>query len=305
MKRIPRVGAVIVTYHPNSQTLEKLLSAIASQVDHVVVVDNTPVEAHTQWVEELACVYRARYLSLENNLGIAAAQNRGITTLQEFEVDFFLFLDQDSEPALDMVLRLLEAHEAHQSVDHPIAAIGPFSYIPKLQTWIPFYAQSGWQSIKHFCQSPNQCFEVSHLISSGSLVSREAFHVIGGMDESLFVDYVDIEWSWRAQSHGFRLLGCCAATMDHDLGDAPLKLFGKQFLTHSPLRHYYLVRNALLLYRLHFIPLSWKCQDALRVTLKILLYSIFLAPRLAHVQMTYQGLVDGIRGRSGQYGSSN
>ncbi|MCV5831057.1 hypothetical protein OFN28_30780, partial [Escherichia coli] len=51
------------------------------------------------------------------------------------------------------------------------------------------------------------CVDVDHLIASGSLIPVDVFEKIGGMDDSLFIDYVDVEWSLRARYQGLRCYG--------------------------------------------------------------------------------------------------
>jgi rhamnosyltransferase len=41
--------------------------------------------------------------------------------------------------------------------------------------------------------------------------------VVGGMNDSLFIDYVDIEWCLRAKNLGYEILGCYRALMNHYL----------------------------------------------------------------------------------------
>lgn len=295
----PAVGAIIVAYHPEQSALQTLVQAIAPQVQTVVVVDNTPKESRAAWMNEVCTRMGLVYLGIGANIGIAAAQNRGIDYLLQQGVDFILFLDHDSIPANNMVSELLNAYHQHQHHAKPIAAVGPFSFIPKLKMHIPFMTMSGQWYEKQYCDLEHHAFWVNHLISSGSLVPRAAIEAIGMMDESLFIDYVDIEWCLRAQARGYALLGTCRATMQHDLGDEPLQLFGQQFLTHSPTRHYYLVRNAILLYKKDYIPWRWKYNDALRVSAKIMLYCFFLAPRWQHFRMACKGFIDGLKGHSG------
>lgn len=293
------VGAIIVAYHPEQAALKTLVQAITPQVQTVVVVDNTPNESRATWINACCSEMGLVYLGMGKNIGIAAAQNRGIEYLLNQGVDFILFLDHDSIPAANMVSALLNAYDQHQHHLKPIAAVGPFSFIPKLKMHIPFMTISGQWYEKQYCDLEHHTFWVNHLISSGSLVPRAALEAIGPMDESLFIDYVDIEWCLRAQARGYALLGTCQATMEHDLGDDPLHLLGRKFLTHSPTRHYYLVRNALLLYKKEYIPWRWKYNDALRVSAKMMLYCFFLAPRWQHFRMACKGFIDGIKGRSG------
>ena len=95
------VLAVVVTYHPQAGALQTLLEALATQVDGLLVIDNTPGSA--EHVERMLGPLRVGmpHLRLRRNganLGIAAAQNIGIRKALEEGFDYVLFSDQDSLP---------------------------------------------------------------------------------------------------------------------------------------------------------------------------------------------------------------
>jgi GT2 family glycosyltransferase len=127
-------------------------------------------------------------------------------------------------------------------------------------------------------------------IISGSLISMEAIGSVGLMESDLFVDYVDIEWGLRAASLGYKCFGVCGAVMDHQLGDSVRLFLGIVVPVRSPLRHYYLFRNACLLYRRRYVPLRWKLNDAYRLLLKYGFYSLMTPPRLQHFRMMTLGI---------------
>jgi len=71
-------AAVVVLYHPELSLLARLLESVLSQVDALIVVDNTP-NPSAQFTE-LFAKYRDQvtYIPLGDNMGIATAQNVGI-----------------------------------------------------------------------------------------------------------------------------------------------------------------------------------------------------------------------------------
>ena len=123
---------------------------------------------------------------------------------------------------------------------------------------------------------------------------------VGPMREDLFIDYVDVEWGLRARSRGYQCFGVCGAHMAHSLGELPIRWLGRAYPHHSPLRHYYLFRNAVLLYREGWLPLGWKLVDGARLALKYGFYGLFARPRGRHLAMMTKGLVHGLRGIGGR-----
>jgi rhamnosyltransferase len=79
------------------------------------------------------------------------------------------------------------------------------------------------------------------------IIPSRVFSGVGLMDEKLFIDWVDIEWCWRARARGYVIIGCADIVIQHYLGNT-LKKFGlKSYYIRSPIRHYYMIRNAIYL----------------------------------------------------------
>ena len=95
------------------------------------------------------------------------------------------------------------------------------------------------------------------------------------------------------------MYGVCTARLEHRLGDEPVKILGREYLTHSPRRHYFHVRNAVLLYREPWVPLNWKLVSASRLVLKMGFHVLVTPPRLQHLARIASGFLHGLLGRTG------
>lgn len=288
-----------MTFNPGRGEIEGLLASVMPQVTAAVVVDNGSREDVRPRLP--AAQSALHFIPLGENLGIAAALNRGIDWARAQNATHVLLLDQDSELAADMVARLLTAATSLAAGGHRVAAVGPRYVDPRQDNPPPFIRVRGLRVERGRCDTADAVVPVDYLISSGSLVPLSALDVAGAMDESLFIDYVDIEWGLRAKSRGFRSFGVCGAAMRHSLGENPIRFFGKTIPLHSPLRHYYHFRNAVLLYRRAAPPLNWKLVDGYRLLLKLGFYALFARPRREHLRMMLLGLWHGLSGRSGRY----
>jgi rhamnosyltransferase len=299
-----RVCAVVVTYHPEPAALARLLDRLSGQVDRTVMVDNTPLPAA---VPDAALQQRPglQLVRPGANLGVAAGHNLGIAQARQAGASHVLLLDQDSEPAVDMVARLLETEAALRVRGERIAALGPRFIDPRYGYFAPFIRLEGWR-IRRVDPSPAQAAPepADYLITSGSLIRLDTLDAVGGMDDALFIDYVDIEWGLRAKALGFQCFGVPRAQMVHTLGDAPVRFMNRLVPLHSPLRHYYHFRNALLVYRKRSAPPRWVVNDAFRLLLKFVFYGLFATPRGQHLRMMARGLRDGMLGRAGPIAGS-
>lgn len=289
------VVAVVVSYQPALDVLGQLLDALAPQVESVVVVDNGTHSDLSAWNRERD-TRAVELLQLGENLGIAAAQNIGIKWAKCRGARFVLLMDQDSIPSPTMVNVLISAISEQQSP----AAVGPRYLDSRQDNPPPFIRIRGLRLERCDCSTEDAIVPVDYLISSGCLIPMSVLDKVGGMRDDLFIDYVDIEWGLRARRFGYQSYGACAAKMEHSLGDQPIRFLGKNNPVHSPLRHYYHFRNAVLLYKEQWIPVNWKLVNGWRLCLKYIFYALFTKSRMAHLHMMTLGVWHGLKGISGK-----
>jgi rhamnosyltransferase len=295
------IVAIVVTYQPDLDKLFELLSAVAPQVSYSVVVDNGSSSNILHSVES-AYPGAINSIALKSNLGIATAQNIGISRARELGADYVLLSDQDSITHHSMVRELLSAAEKIGATGKQVACVGPRYLDDRQQNPPPFIRVTGLTLKRCACLTEDSVVPVDYLIASGCLIPMRVLDQVGDMREDLFIDYVDIEWGLRARQFGFQSYGVCAAKMVHSLGDQPIEFLGKKLPLHSPLRHYYHFRNAVLLYKERWVPGNWKLVDGRRLLLKYVFYSVFGKPRMAHWRMMTVGVWHGLRGRAGKFG---
>ena len=294
-----KISAVIVTYYPDPLKLSDLICALRPQVTGIVIVDNGSSPEAVKIIQNLVDQHSIDLILQDKNVGIAAAQNIGISHLKLLGTKYVVIFDHDSKPSENMVEVLFSAMREKESAGIKVGAIGPRYFDHRQSNPPPFIEIKGCRVVRHSCKD-GAVVPVSYVIASGSLMSMETLNRVGGMREDLFIDYVDIEWGLRAANKGYLSFGACSALMEHDLGDLPIKFMGKSIPLHSPLRHYYLFRNAVWLYRQDYLPFQWKIGDAWRLLLKYGFYSLYGKPRVAHFKMMSKGVWHGCIGRVGQ-----
>lgn len=292
------VVAIVVTYYPNVYVLSTLLNAIQPQVDSVVVVDNGSGISIEDWLSDIypdvACI------ALGQNYGIAKAQNTGIAWAKNGRARHVILFDQDSQPGSYIVENLLSVMSQKKDDGYKVAAVGPKYTDIKGQYTSPFVKLKGWKLCRIDCNE-DEVVAVDHLISSGCLISMDALNDVGGMDERLFIDYVDTEWCRRAIHKGYELFGVGSAHMQHDLGDEYNKLFGRTISTHSSLRYYYIIRNGIWLLRQPWVSSAWRIMDACRLFKIYIVCSLFVGTRFENWKMMTKGIWHGLIGRMGKH----
>jgi len=291
------IGAVIVAFNPNATEFYNVVSSVINQVDYIAIVNNgTNSIGHATLSDKKIDV-----IENHQNLGIAAAINIGLKHLIDKNCTLFLLLDHDSVLPANMVSALLQnLNDLNSNISDPVAAIGPAYYNTRLNKFAPYIRFGNTRNIKIAVPRQPTLINVDFLISSGTLLTLEALQKIGLMDESLFIDFVDTDWCVRAKLKGFKLYGYSGVTMQHALGDEPVNLFGFTLPMHSPIRHYYIARNAIVLMKKKTYPLNVKLIIFSLFIRTFVFYSLVPKNRVMQLKKMLIGIKDGLTGEAGK-----
>lgn len=290
-----QVFCIIVTYRPDAAHLQRVLASITRQTSRVILVDNSP-DPH----DAITAREGVQCITLGDNLGIATAQNIGIRQAIEQGADVIWLSDQDTIYPENFLANMLTALQACKTQDIRLAALAPSYFDTHKGTVQAFVRHAPFTQF--FTPKPG-LQRVSHAIASGTLLPANALRAIGLMQENLFIDWVDLEWCWRAHhQHGYQTICTGDVVIEHTMGDGSVQFLGKKVSIRSPLRHYYMVRNAIHI-ALH--SRSATVPIRLEIFAKALAW-IFIFPLIApsnkvqHLRATLAGLWDGLRNRMGQ-----
>jgi FkbM family methyltransferase len=240
----PRVAVVVLSYNGRDLTLACIESLRAGDwpETEIVVVDN-----HSEDDSVAAIRREAPEVTLiENpaNLGFPGGCNVGIRHALERGCDYVLLLNNDATVAPDCLRRLVEAAE-----DEGAARIlCPLVYYANHPDRI-WYAGSEWDPARiynggYHGRGERDVGQFDGVCPTGVatgaavLIAREVFEKIGLLDEALFLQAEDVEFSARATAAGFGISVVSDAKVWHHVSAAS----GGEF---SPLAAYYCLRNGL------------------------------------------------------------
>lgn len=276
--------AIIVTYNPQIDLLKKQHVALASQVDGIVYVDN-----HSQSLDFINEIKNDIVKIIQNgdNLGLAKAQNQGVEWARQKGADFVILIDQDSIPSVNFVKSLMKCYE-EQSKNHKVGLVGPairnmLKGNNENEPGVVFERMS----IKII--PVESATEVSYCIASGSLIPMKVLDEVGGLEEKLFIDGLDLEWCLRARSKGYRIYQTSNTYLEHCLGDGT----SRRIMSHSPGREYYIMRNAIWMIKQSYIPMGYRLRKLCLSTGR-LMESIF-AFSGKYIKADLKGIIDGIK----------
>ncbi|MFT3782916.1 MAG: glycosyltransferase family 2 protein [Nibricoccus sp.] len=297
------IGVVVVTYRPAGDYCARL-SKMASQGATMVIVDNGSAEPERTCLEEHSRRHQWTFISNATNRGVGAALNQGVDVLAKFGLAWALLFDQDSEPSASLSETMMETLRRHSSPSK-VAVIGTSFYDtatggrhrilrshPRCHLW--------FQKVK---VASDDLESVTMVITSASLVSVRDYEKVGRFDETLFIDYVDTDFCLRCRATGQLIAVSAAARIEHTLGARTKKRwmgFSIRPTNHSAVRHYYIARNRMLMWRRHRLtPFHWWVFDLLTSALW-LARVVFAEPsKWAKVRAMVLGTRDGVCGRIG------
>lgn len=244
------VGALIVTFNPDINLLNKNVEAILSQVKKVIIVDNA--SKNILEIEQLVSDKRINLVKNSSNLGIAAALNMGVQIFEKNEYKYCLTLDQDSVCPSDMIETYLKILNTYNN-ENKIGIICPaINYV-------------GWTNNTIYKES---VIPVKACMTSASFTSIEAWKYVNGFDESFFIDFVDNEFCKKLKLNGYAILKTTDVILDHNLGICKeINLLGKKirYSLHSPLRYYYMVRNNIV-----YLKKYYKSENLIKEIIKVI-----------------------------------
>ena len=243
-----RVTAIIVNY----QSYDELQSCLASldracESLHVIVVDHA---SEPTAADAIATAFPAvRLLRRADNQGFAAGINQGA---RETDSPFLLLLNPDCVIEPEASCRLASCLESRDSV----AVAGPrirnadgsvqqsarrfpnfTTAIAGRSSWLTRVAPRNPLSRRNLlvpASASASPVQVDWVSGACMLVRREAFELIGGMDEGFFLYWEDADFCRRLKQAGYSTIYCPVAVATHTGGrssrhaaDASLEAFHK------------------------------------------------------------------------------
>jgi rhamnosyltransferase len=224
------MDAVVVLYHPDDSIIENLKSY--QQVNTIYAVDNSE-NYDDDLIEKLKQFENLIYINNNGNQGIAHALNVGAKKAIENGVDWLLTMDQDSKFSLDGLSHLKQC----------------------LMNKIENNIQVGLVAPSHKENQNDDVQKELVVMTSGNIVNLKAYSEVFGFEEKLFIDAVDYDFCLKLNIAGYKVLQCNRSLLIHQLGESKsFKILGKTIksFTHSPIRRYYMSRNALYYWQKYF-----------------------------------------------------
>ncbi|MDG1945920.1 MAG: glycosyltransferase [Halioglobus sp.] len=289
------VCAGIVAHNPKAVDINTLIESLLSCARWVVVVDNS--SADTSYLKDLELRPEVKIICNAKNRGVSGGINQIIEYAREMNAEYVTAYDQDTQISDDLVSILAADLQKLIESGERVAGIGPLviddftnNTLPFVLFRLPFNARySGKARAKEDC-----VVECSFLISSGCLMSMKAVEEIGAMNESLFIDNVDLDWCFRAADKRYKVYGNFAGVIRQRIGEncTQIPFTNSVIRYHDFNRNYYMTRNRFWLYRQAYAKSSWVLHDVCRFASKLLYLLVFRKGRITLLKSSAKGVLD-------------
>lgn len=215
--RAQRLAVVVVDWNAG-ELVERCLAALSRQTvwpGTVMVVDNAS-ESET-WRHVIPGELPIGMVRLSGNSGFAAGTNRGVALVPD--IDWLAMLNPDAFPEPTWLERLLAAAGAHPEyssfasrqlvADDPATVDGcgdaySVSGFAWRRDWGKPSSEAGWETEEVF----GPC-------AAAALYRRDALEAVGGLDESFFCYFEDVDLAFRLRLAGHRCLYVPDAVVHH------------------------------------------------------------------------------------------
>lgn len=220
-------GAVVVLYSPTEDEI-KNINTYKNLVDKTVIIDNSEV-SHSKLIDQLVTLdSKVSYYSEQKNLGLCKALNMGINMLTENGCQWALVFDADSKMGSDIVSVYKNAIEKYKSQrNNKVAIFAPVHVFDRSKN----HQYQGYK-------------DVEWIMTSGCLFNCEVFKKQRGFMEELFVDGLDMDYSFKSHENGYRIIECGEAVINHHPAETK-SFMGFKYGIASPSR-YYMQARALI-----------------------------------------------------------
>jgi rhamnosyltransferase len=283
-----KIYTILVAYNPEGDELSLAVERLKKQTDIVVVCNNSDYDI--EFEDD-----KVKVFNFGDNLGIAKAQSIGMKWAFENGAGFILQMDQDSIPDDELVINLVKCYDELTVNGYNVGLVGSQDYDKDTKK-----VSKAIINREDNIQNTNYSI-VPDILSSGSLIPKLTYKLIGGMDNKLFIDIVDFEYCWRIKSKGLVIIKNKDALLAHKLGYGEIRLFNLIYINiGAPFRHYYQYRNILSMMNIHYVPFAWKITQITKLFLKFIIYPLGLPDGGKRFKYMQKGIKDFIFSRYGR-----
>jgi len=229
-----RLLGIVVLYYPDERVTGNILSYLPF-LERLIIWENTPKESQKNiFFEDSSLQNKILTWGENTNAGLGAPFNKAVEYAEKEGFTHLLTMDQDSlflEGDFEKYINFIENRPSENCI-----------YCPNYLVQGNYYFDRGVE------------FEyVDRYLNSGAVFPLSLFDKIGLFREDFFLDTIDVEYGLRANKNNINIVAVSFVTLLHEAGYQRKKrrllwkvVFPNEY---SPIRSYYIIRNALITFK--------------------------------------------------------
>ncbi|MDG2978940.1 glycosyltransferase [Latilactobacillus curvatus] len=285
----PSWGVVIVAYNPDVNKFKKKIEKASEYIPNLVIINNG----------ERIELDDVDVINLEDNKGIAYAQNYGVKYLSKISVDVIFFFDQDSKFDSEYFSEMLKEWLHIKQKDDKTAMLSPLIVDEKFNNISRMMAiRSNSVKLVKLSENEHQIIKNTLPISSGVLVERKFYELVGGTKPILFNDLVDHELDLNLIRNGFSTYSTNRVRLLHNIGNkTKRKLLWKNIYPYNyPLtREYFYMRNSMFLIKNYSKDFKGLKSYIGRTLMIRLIFTFYEPHKIKRANAMIKGIFDGVK----------
>lgn len=276
-----RYCCVVVLYNPTEKMISNL-SQYEEYVEKIYLIDNSDQQLNLELQNKL--IYKCNYSFLDGNKGLAYALNIACQSAVNEGFDYIFTMDQDSVFHEGSITYMKEFMNQYPHYGMVVPTISP-------------YFDDGIRNN----QSKTKDDDAKFAITSGSLLNLNVYIRVGGFDNSLFIEHIDVDFCIRLYKNGESIRRLGNAILYQRAGNSePRRILWKEVhpLFASPIRGYYLFRNQKYLKRKYGSEIFDFTGKLYKTIIKTVLFE---DKKFFRIGYYIKGYLAGCSGRMGKY----
>lgn len=242
------IAVIICNYNGKDITIKSLEAVLNSRgvLCDIYVIDNASTDGS---VEQINMNFGGLVIIIQNskNFGGAGGFGRGLRIAVEKGYPYIMMLDNDAYVDTNTIEGLLEYLRENPDVGIVGAKIMMADDPERIMDYAKTINFSTYIDESKWCRQldsektsvPRDCDFVA---ATAAMVRKEALIKCGGMDESYFIYYDDIDMGYRIKMSGFRVVSLGSVRVWHDSGMCKkvTNTFARYYLTRN--RYYFFAK---------------------------------------------------------------
>jgi rhamnosyltransferase len=285
--------AIIITYNPESEHLTNFISILTKQFFNILVIDNCSdkFDVNLNLFSSESC--NIELIKNITNVGLASAQNQGVNFAIDKNFESVCIFDQDSSVQLNYLDILFSDYNLLISKGEDVGAIGPCVVDKSSGISYPISIYNGF-FLNRYQLKENEIAHCSYIISSGSLISVNTLKSVGFFLDKFFINYIDIEWCFRAIYHNKKIFTTNNTFITQDVGLYRKSIFGRFVPVHGAVRRYYAARNSVFMLKLPYVSIGYKLREIVFNPLRLIFDCFVAGNTFYRIKYFFKGFYHGI-----------